>query len=85
MSNRPHNRRPRVWRHVGEQFADINVVNRVPNSDSGVTVWAGINYGQRTQLHFSNGNLNAQKYSDDILRPIVYQKVLIRVTYFPVK
>ena len=30
-SNRPHNRRPRVWRRVGKQFADVNVVNRVPH------------------------------------------------------
>ena len=34
-------------------------------------VWAGISYGQRTQLHFINGNLNAQRYRDEILRPIV--------------
>ena len=25
-----HNRRPCVWRRVGKQFADVNVVNRVP-------------------------------------------------------
>ena len=34
-------------------------------------VWAGISYSQRTQLHFINGNLNAQRYRDEILRPIV--------------
>ena len=34
-------------------------------------VWAGISYGQRKQLHFINGNLNAQRYRDEILRPIV--------------
>jgi hypothetical protein len=30
MSNRPHNRRPRVWRCVGERFADVNIVNSAP-------------------------------------------------------
>jgi hypothetical protein len=35
---------------VDEQFADVNVVNRVPNGGGGVMVWAGISYGQRTQL-----------------------------------
>ena len=30
-----------------------------------------ISYGQRTQLHFNYGNLNAQRYRDKILRPIV--------------
>jgi hypothetical protein len=55
---------------VGEQFADVNVVNRVPRG-GGVMVWAGISDKQLTQLHFINGNLNAQRYSDEILRPIV--------------
>ena len=50
-----------VWRHVGERFADVNVVNRVPHGGSGVMVWAGISYGQPTQLHFIDGNLIAQE------------------------
>ncbi|KAK6291801.1 hypothetical protein J4Q44_G00375860 [Coregonus suidteri] len=33
-------------------------------------VWADISYGQPTQLHFIDGNLNAQRYRDEILRPI---------------
>ena len=70
-SNQPHNRRPRVWRCVGEQFADVNVVNRVPHGGGGVTVWTGISYGQQTQLHFIDGNLTAQRYSDEILRPFI--------------
>ena len=32
-----------VWRRVGEQFADVTNVNRVPLG--GVMVWAGISYG----------------------------------------
>ena len=34
-------------------------------------VWAGISYGQCTNLHFIDGNLNAQRYRDEILAPIV--------------
>jgi transposase len=34
-------------------------------------VWTGIGYGQQTQLRFINGNLNAQRYRDEMLRPIV--------------
>ncbi len=34
-------------------------------------VWAGICYGQRTQVHFIDGILNAQRYRNKILRPIV--------------
>ncbi len=41
--------RQRVWRRVGERFADVNVVDRVAH---GVMVWAGVCYGQRTQVHF---------------------------------
>ncbi len=37
----------------------------------GVMVWAGICYGQQTQVHFIDGILNAQSYRDEILRPIV--------------
>ncbi len=36
-----------------------------------VMVWAGVCYGQRTQVHFIDGILNAQRYRDEILGPIV--------------
>ena len=71
MSNRPHNHRPRGWHRVGERFADYNVVNRVPHGGGGVMLWAGISYGQWTQLHFIDGKLKTQRYSAEILRPIV--------------
>jgi hypothetical protein len=48
--NLPNNRRTRVWRCMGEQFADVNVVNRVPHGGSGVMIWAGTSYGQWTLL-----------------------------------
>ena len=35
-SNLPDNRRPSVWHRVGERFADVFVVNRVPHGGSGV-------------------------------------------------
>ncbi len=63
--------RQRVWRCVGERFADVNVVDRVALSGGGVMVWAGICNGQRTQVHFIDDILNAQGYRDEILRPIV--------------
>ncbi len=56
---------------MGEWFANANVVNRVPHGGGGVMVWAGISYRQRTQVHFIDGNLNAQRSHDEILRPIV--------------
>ncbi len=63
--------RQRVWHRVGERFADISVVDRVSHGVGGVMVWAGVCYGQRTQVHFIDGILNAQRYRDEILRPIV--------------
>ena len=54
------------------RFADVNFANRVPHGGGRVMVWTGISYGQWTQLNFINGNLKkAQRYSDEILRPIV--------------
>ncbi len=38
--------RQRVWRRVGEQFADVNFVDRVAHGGDGVMVWAGVCYGQ---------------------------------------
>ncbi|XDV28191.1 hypothetical protein PO909_031543 [Leuciscus waleckii] len=63
--------RQRVWRRVGERFADVDVVDRVALGGGGVMLWAGVCYGQRTQVHFIDGILNAQRYRDEILRPIV--------------
>ncbi len=44
---------------VAEQFADVNVVDRVAHGGGGVMVWAGVCYGKRTQVHFIDGILNA--------------------------
>ncbi len=63
--------RQRVWRCVGERFAEVNVEDRVAHGGGGVMVWAGVCYGQWTQVHFIDGILNAQKYRDENLRPIV--------------
>ncbi len=52
-------------------FADVNVVNPVAHGCGGFMVWARICYGQRTQVHFIDGILNAQRWRDEILRPIV--------------
>ncbi len=62
--------RRRVWRCAGERFA-VNVVDRVVHGGCRVMVWAGVCYGQRIQVYFIDGILNAQRYRDEVLRPIV--------------
>ncbi len=63
--------RQRVWRCVGERFADVHVVDRIAHGCGGVMVWAGVCYGQRTHMHVIDGILNAQRCRDEILSPIV--------------
>ncbi len=50
--------RQRVWRRLDERFADVSVVVRVAHGGGGVMVWAGVCYGQQTQVHFIDGILN---------------------------
>ena len=66
-----------VSKYVSKWFADVNVVNRVPHG--GVMVWAGISYGQRTQMHFIYGNLTVQRNHDEILRPVVVTFIRIQL------
>jgi transposase len=45
-------------------------------------VWAGISIGQRTPLHFIEGNLNGQRYRDEIMIPIVVPFVRLHAVTF---
>ncbi len=42
--------RQRVWRRVGEWFADVNIVDQVAHGGGGVMVWAGVCYEHRCIL-----------------------------------
>ena len=55
-----------MWRCVGERFANANIVDQVAHGGGGVMVWAGVCYGQRTQVHFIDGILNAQRHGNNI-------------------
>ncbi|KAK6183161.1 hypothetical protein SNE40_010691 [Patella caerulea] len=63
--------RQRVYRRRGERTAACCVREVVPYSGGSVMVLGGICGNQKTPLIVINGNLNAQRYRDEILRPVV--------------
>lgn len=63
--------RVRVYRRVGERYADACVLRSDRFGGGSVMVWGGIACNRRTALVEVVGNLNAQAYRDDILTPHV--------------
>lgn len=61
--------RTRVYRRRGERFADNTVLERNRFGGGSVMVWGAINYDFRSRLIVINGNLNARRYIDEVLRP----------------
>lgn len=64
-------RRLRVYRRQGERFLRNCVRPVVAFNGGSVMVWAGISRYSRTPLIIVRENLNARRYIDQILRPIV--------------
>ena len=67
FSPRFSDERYRVYRSRGERFTHQCLYE----SGRFVMVWAGICHDGRTQLKIVEGTLNAVKYREDILHPIV--------------
>ena len=63
--------RQRVYRRRGERTAACCVQEVVPYGGGSVMVWGGICGQERTPLVIVHGNLTAQRYMDNILRPVV--------------
>ena len=61
----------RVYRRRGERFTDQCVYESERLGGGSVLVWDGICHDGRTQLKIIQGTLNAVKYREDILDPIV--------------
>ena len=60
-----------VWRRRGEQLWDKCIKEVTPFGGGSVMVWARFSAHHRTPLHHVQGNLNGQRYRDEILRPLV--------------
>ena len=65
------NGRVRVYRRVWERYSDACVTKVDRFHRGSVMVWGGINHQGKTDLVVIRGNLNAQGYINDVLRPVV--------------
>jgi len=61
--------RQRIWRRRGERYARCCVQHFNRWGGASVMVWAGITAHHRTPLVVIDGNLTAQRYVDNVLRP----------------
>ncbi|UYV68251.1 hypothetical protein LAZ67_5003618, partial [Cordylochernes scorpioides] len=63
-------RRVRVWRRRGERFNPAAIVERLTVRQRGIMVWGAIAYDSRSPLLRIQGTMTAQRYVDDVLRPV---------------
>ncbi|UYV67201.1 Transposase [Cordylochernes scorpioides] len=63
-------RRVRVWRRRGERSNPAAIVERPTVRQRGIMVWGAIAYDSRSPLLRIQGTLTAQRYVDDVLRPV---------------
>ena len=63
--------RQRIWRRDGRRHTD-DCVQQVDRFGGGsAMVWAGISTELKTDLHIIEGNITAERYLNEILRPVV--------------
>ncbi|UYV71891.1 hypothetical protein LAZ67_9000945, partial [Cordylochernes scorpioides] len=63
-------RRVRVWRRRGERSNPAAIVERPTVRQRGIMVWGAIAYDSRSTLLRIQGTMTAQRYVDDVLRPV---------------
>ncbi|UYV79031.1 hypothetical protein LAZ67_17000790 [Cordylochernes scorpioides] len=63
-------RRVRVWRRRGERSNPAAIVERPTVRQRGIMVWGAIAYDSRSPLLCIQGTMTAQRYVDDVLRPV---------------
>ncbi|UYV69135.1 hypothetical protein LAZ67_6002559 [Cordylochernes scorpioides] len=63
-------RRVRVWRRRGERSNPTAIVERPTVRQRGIMVWGAIAYDSRSPLLRIQGTMTAQRYVDDVLRPV---------------
>ncbi|UYV64409.1 hypothetical protein LAZ67_3000604 [Cordylochernes scorpioides] len=63
-------RRVRVWRRRGERSNPAAIVERPTVRQRGIMVWGAIAYDSRSPLLRIQNTMMAQRYVDDVLRPV---------------
>ncbi|UYV77512.1 K02A2.6-like [Cordylochernes scorpioides] len=63
-------RRVRAWRRRGERSNPAAIVERPTVRQRGIMVWGAIAYDSRSPLLRIQGTMTAQRYVDDVLRPV---------------
>ncbi|UYV68363.1 hypothetical protein LAZ67_5004075 [Cordylochernes scorpioides] len=63
-------RRVRVWRRRGERSNPAAIVERPTVRQRGIMVWGAIAYDSRSPLLRIQGTMTAQRFVDDVLRPV---------------
>ncbi|UYV80637.1 hypothetical protein LAZ67_19001173 [Cordylochernes scorpioides] len=63
-------RRVRVWRRRGERCNPAAIVERPTVRQRGIMVWGAIAYDSRSPLLRIQGTMTAQRYVDDVMRPV---------------
>ncbi|UYV66736.1 hypothetical protein LAZ67_4002721 [Cordylochernes scorpioides] len=63
-------RRVRVWRRRGERSNPAAIVERPTVRQCGIMVWGAIAYDSRSPLLRIQGTMTAQRYVDNVLRPV---------------
>lgn len=63
--------RARVYRRRGERYADACVREVDRFGGGSIMVWGAISFRHRSPLVIVDGNLNAQRYRNEILQPVV--------------
>ena len=65
--------RLQVWRRTGESMDENNIVERYRYGGGSVKIWGGmlVCHSGKTELVTVNGRLNARRYCDEIIIPVV--------------
>ena len=63
--------RVHVWRRPDERFASCCIQETLQGGGGSVMVWGGISLNRKSPLVFIEGNLNSERYIDEVLEPVV--------------